>query len=830
MDPQMTPSREPRREDALSGYRRRKLELADMVRTVMHHARERRDEPTTRRVQSLLARLAEDRFQLAVVGQFSRGKTTLMNAIMGGAFLPTGVLPTTSVITTVRYGSRSNVVIHREGSWLPIETSLSDLARYVAESSPDRERLRVSSAEVEVPAEILRLGFTFVDTPGIGSAVAANTATTRAFLPEADAVIFVTSADSPLTDDELRFLTEVRGSVRRLFFVVNKIDLVPEGELDAVLRFVHGQLHQRLDGAVPTLFPISAKEGLEAKLRGDSEGLSTSGLPRLEAALTAFLTVGKSREFLFQVARRADELLAGQKHDLLLSQRLRARGGVDAERLGVFDAKIEELLEDGRRVVEAWRRDGRAALVRALEERWATWREDLAAPLAPRVERICGEELQGGGMFGSALDRACSRIEAEGRALLGGWLERCAQDARQLLLLQAEGPIGRLLALSSSVDAVGMEAFGVSDFERPATPEQWPDSELPSFLTSAVEWSLAPRIPWWSYGVPLSWSRRGARRRLDDALARALSACRDELVRALASAADMWMETLRTQAEIATKEAAARFRSKVAVPDGGAALASVEDLERRLQAFASALVAEEAREERDESEPALRSGQGPGFVPPSAAAGCVVCRRLEASLFDYLREDQFELATDTRRQESHAEGRGFCPLHTWDYAELASSIGISAAYARLAEAAAHALRAIEERSSSVEDLRRGVAWLTQGPEGCPACRVLAAAERSAIAELIADSAAMDEEPPPLCVIHLQAALDACSDLARARRLARALSEVLERASEDMRTYALKRESLRAGMVTDEERRAYLLTLQYLAGHANLARPRRVLSE
>ncbi len=157
---------------ALAEYRRRKLELADLIREVMSVAAERRDEEGAESARELLGRLAEDRFQLAVVGQFSRGKSTLMNAILGRAYLPTGALPMTSVVTTVRYGSRPRVFVRRAGGRLPIESSLGELVRFVAQSSREREELRVVSVEVEVPAEILRLGFSFVDTPGIGSAIA----------------------------------------------------------------------------------------------------------------------------------------------------------------------------------------------------------------------------------------------------------------------------------------------------------------------------------------------------------------------------------------------------------------------------------------------------------------------------------------------------------------------------------------------------------------------------------------------------------------------------------------------------------------------------------
>ncbi len=77
-----------------------------------------------------------------------------------------------------------------------------------------------------------------MDTPGLGSAVRENTATTLNFLPSADAIIFVTSCDAPLTADELGYLRECRSSVRQMFLVVNKMDLVSEAERKEVVEFV----------------------------------------------------------------------------------------------------------------------------------------------------------------------------------------------------------------------------------------------------------------------------------------------------------------------------------------------------------------------------------------------------------------------------------------------------------------------------------------------------------------------------------------------------------------------------------------------------------------
>jgi predicted GTPase len=262
----------------LKAYRDRRLELGDMIRAALHVARASGDEQAEKRARELLARLAADRFQLALVGQFSRGKTTLMNALLGGAYLPMGALPMTSVITKVRYGSQPRAMVRRRVSSLPVEVPLTDVAKFVSSSSVERAELQVATVEVEVPAEILRLGFELADTPGVGSAVAINTAITRQFLPQADAIIFVTGFDSPLTDTEVSFLADGARQAGKLFVVLNKRDLVSGGDADAVAEFVRRRLREDLGLAEPRLFGLSALEALEATALGDSERLAGSGL------------------------------------------------------------------------------------------------------------------------------------------------------------------------------------------------------------------------------------------------------------------------------------------------------------------------------------------------------------------------------------------------------------------------------------------------------------------------------------------------------------------------------------------------------------------------
>jgi len=122
--------------EELKGYQRRRLDLADVIRATLYIARVYGDGQREQEARQLLERLASGRFQLAVAGQFSRGKTTLLNALLGAAYLPMGALPMTSVVTTVRYGSRPRATVRRRGSPLPVDAPLTDVARFVAQASP----------------------------------------------------------------------------------------------------------------------------------------------------------------------------------------------------------------------------------------------------------------------------------------------------------------------------------------------------------------------------------------------------------------------------------------------------------------------------------------------------------------------------------------------------------------------------------------------------------------------------------------------------------------------------------------------------------------------
>lgn len=253
--------------ESLRRYTSVKLSIANQLRGLLDLLKKRGHEWRVQLCEELMAKLAEDRFIVAVLGQFKRGKSSLLNAIIGRDLLPIGVLPLTSVITIVKFGARERLVIQRRGLQFPEHEPIATLPDYVTQQLNPENSKGIESVAIELPLPFLRRGLHFVDTPGVGSAIKANTETTYAFLPNCDVVMFVTGADSPLSEAELELLSSIRRYAGKIFFVLNKIDLLSdENEVFHVVEFIKSLLSRELGISEINLIPVSAQKGLEATL------------------------------------------------------------------------------------------------------------------------------------------------------------------------------------------------------------------------------------------------------------------------------------------------------------------------------------------------------------------------------------------------------------------------------------------------------------------------------------------------------------------------------------------------------------------------------------
>ncbi len=207
----------------------------------------------------LAGRIAEGRFFVACVGQFKRGKSTLLNALVGRAVLPTGVVPVTAVVTILRHGPGVEAhVTLLDGGRLTVDPAT--LAEYVSEAGNPGNRKGVAAVEVRLPSPLLERGLCLVDTPGIGSVFASNSETTRAFVPQVDAALVVVGADPPISGDELDLLQQVASGVEHVIVVLNKSDRVSDAESREAAEFALRVIERRIGRDAGPIYRVSAVE------------------------------------------------------------------------------------------------------------------------------------------------------------------------------------------------------------------------------------------------------------------------------------------------------------------------------------------------------------------------------------------------------------------------------------------------------------------------------------------------------------------------------------------------------------------------------------------
>lgn len=304
------------------------------------------------KLQKLRDRLAEERFHLALLGQFKRGKSTLLNALLGEALLPTSVVPLTAIPTFLYPGPKLQARIvyqngHNPDTFTPRQSRelTTILARFVTEEGNPHNQRNVAYAEVYHPAPLLRRGVVLIDTPGIGSTFRHNTEATLNFLPQCDAALFLVSADPPLTEVEVEFLKEVRAKVARLFFILNKVDYLNAAEQQAAHSFLKKVLREQVGLANPEpIFCVSARQGLEARQTDNPQLWQRSGLVELEEHLLHFLVLDKTEVLQTALARKAVDLLAETLMRLRLTVRsLQLPLAELTERRQLFEQKLAEV-------------------------------------------------------------------------------------------------------------------------------------------------------------------------------------------------------------------------------------------------------------------------------------------------------------------------------------------------------------------------------------------------------------------------------------------------------------------------------------------------------
>lgn len=446
------------------------------------------------RIDALRKRLVDERLQLAILGQFKRGKSTFINALLGASVLPVAVVPLTAVAIFISWGADAVARVQFKGSRATEEFRSADphavqdfLSRFVAEEQNPKNRLDVERVDLRYPAPILANGTVLIDTPGVGSSHQHNTEAAIQILPECDAAIFIVSADPPITEIEVAYLDRIKSKAARIFFVLNKLDYLEPNEQKIAIDFLRKVLtgHSLL-GPSSAIFGISARDALAAKQGNNREEVDRSGITQVENYLLRDIAAEKGRLLEDAIRRKAGDILAQAIEE---SELRRKALTLPIEELTSKVNAFEDALgaiEGQRRTLRDLLEGDRCRLVEMLESRIRELRAEAVSRLTATAKQALSDDVPG--MWEQkAQDSISVAIQNIFEAARESFREKFASETTRILATHQN----RLDGLVESVRRTAAEIFKV-----PFAPQHEQDSfelgEDPYWITESISATLLP--------------------------------------------------------------------------------------------------------------------------------------------------------------------------------------------------------------------------------------------------------------------------------------------------------------------------------------------------
>jgi GTP-binding protein EngB required for normal cell division len=449
----------------------------------------------------LLDRVGAGRFHVACVGQFKRGKSTLLNALVGEEVLPTGVVPVTAIPTILRFApKRSALVRMADGSTLDVEPS--GIAAYVAESeNPDNVK-QVEMVELLLPSTLLKGGMCLVDTPGLGSVFRVATGATRAFLPNMDAALVVLGADPPISAEEVALVESVAQQVEDILVVLTKADRATDLDRAEASAFTRRILAEHLGRDPGPVLEVSARERLENGPTRDWPAL-VSALGDLSGRAKGRIVEAARRRGVRRMAGTLARRIAQEREALLLPVEQSER------RLTALSASLQDIDERLRHL--SWLFNAEQGRVRLLLHQR---RQDFLGAVRPvAFQRLDAEAARLGSLRGPVFRwRVAEFVRGTAQELVEPWLKTEEEEAEALYLRIAGRFVGIANAFLDELEASG--EMGLERLPEPLATEQALRAER-AYRFNRFESRFVSALPtqWLADSLlPGAWARRGIRR------------------------------------------------------------------------------------------------------------------------------------------------------------------------------------------------------------------------------------------------------------------------------------------------------------------------------
>lgn len=349
-------------------------------------------------LRSLKGLVQSSSFKVMILGEFKRGKSTFINALLGEEILPAYSTPCTAIINEVKWSETKSALLHFNKSngqlvQQPLNVPIDEIEEYVVIKDDTDQSQAINESPYEKlelfwPLKLCENGVEIIDSPGLNEHKTRQQVT-ESYLVTVDAILLVLSCEQLFSKSEQEVVDNKLRAMGHedIFFICNRINMIRKNEVEKVKNFAISKLKERTRLGSERIFFINALGALDGKLDNDLEALEKSGVPQLEVELQKFLTKEKGR---VKILRPAQELKNSIREIRKSIPEQRSMLETDVAELEKRYAAAQEplrLLEEKRRIIVKKLEN----LIEDTKEEVGYKTKDFCRELIPKIKTIAQE-------------------------------------------------------------------------------------------------------------------------------------------------------------------------------------------------------------------------------------------------------------------------------------------------------------------------------------------------------------------------------------------------------------------------------------------------------
>lgn len=384
-------------------FEQAKEQLLKTIPKILSREYVQADTEIVQRLEELQTDIEKDFFTVVILGEFKRGKSTFVNALLGEDILPTDILPTTATINALMYSADKKIeIVKNDGKSIAGPFSKEFLNQFSADGTGDTSDIQF--IKIGCPAAILENNTVIVDTPGVSDINEQRVQVTYDFIPKANAVIFLLDATAPLKQSEKEFIEQhlLRDAIDKILFVANKYDYIDEEEDGEALKAIQYRITKAFEKKVSPevlqqihVLLLSAQWALDGILQQDDELIDDSGIRDVKQAMQHIIFDGSvSKNKIQRYTHRLESILQQLKRTIHNKIEIQQTSQHELEEIIQNLHKMEDDYQDNAQCVDGYIKEQKQTILAMVDKSLVTFHRKLKENISDQVEGYNGSDFK----------------------------------------------------------------------------------------------------------------------------------------------------------------------------------------------------------------------------------------------------------------------------------------------------------------------------------------------------------------------------------------------------------------------------------------------------